>query len=196
MATHYTHMYYECKQNGLGALATKCAITLLRYAGIIPTDKVFYVAGNACKDEGEMNLAFMLLNRYVDLIEAIEEGDMSGIDNADFADATNVPFDTNLPAYFYLPEHDAREEVRDWVLSICMDNSIEQQLPRQGESEGTVYAGLFASNKPTCIVTGYAVSSRDQVNINNSIANKKDWNALVAKSGRCPWTNESASAQW
>merc|ERR1719217_1974050 len=104
---------------------------------------------------------------------------MSGIDNADFADATNVPFDTALPTYFYLPEHDAREEVRDWVLSICMHNSIEQQLPRQGESEGTVYGGLFASSKPTCIVTGYPVPSRDQINVNNSVANKKDWNALV-----------------
>ncbi|GMH58994.1 hypothetical protein TrRE_jg3276, partial [Triparma retinervis] len=196
MATHYTHMMHECGARGLGGLAVKCAVALLRYAGIVPVDKVFYVAGQACKGEGEMNLAFMLLNRYVDLIEAIEEGDMSGIDNADFADATNVPFDTQLPTYFYLPSHDAREEVRDWVLSICMDNSIEQQLPRQGESEGTVYAGLFASNKPTCIVTGYPVSSRDQINVNNSIANKKDWNALVAKTGRCPWTNEAASAQW
>ena len=196
MATHYTHMMYECNKNGLKNLGVKCAITLLRYAGVIPTDKVFYVAGAACRDEGETNLAFMLLNRFVDMIEAIEEGDMSGIDNADFADATNVPFDTPLPTYFYLPEHDSREEVRDWVLSICMDNSIEQQLPRQGESEGTVYAGLFASNKPTCIVTGYPIPSRDQLSVNNSVANKKDWNALVAKTGTCPWTNDKVSAQW
>ncbi len=196
MASHYTHMMYECKKKGLGELATKCAITLIRYSGIIPTDKAFYVAGMACKDNGELNLAFMLLNRYVDLIEAIEEGDLSNIDNADFADATNVPFDTPLPTYFYLPEHDAREEVRDWVLSICMDKSIEQKLPRQGESENTVYAGLYASDKPTCIVTGYPVSKRDELSVNNSIANKKDWNALVSKTETCPWSGIEATPQW
>ena len=77
-----------------------------------------------------------------------------------------------------------------------MDNNIEQKLPRQGESENTVYAGLYASNKPTCIVTGYPIPSRDQLNVNNSIASKKDWNALVSKTETCPWTNEQASPQW
>ncbi|GMH63033.1 hypothetical protein TrST_g9919 [Triparma strigata] len=196
MATHYTHMMNVTKKHGLTNLSVRCSIALLRYAGIIPTDKVFFVAGTACKEEGDLNLAFMLLNRYVDLIEAIEEGDMSGIDNSDFSEATNVPFDTPLPTYFYLPEHDSREEIRDWVLSICMDNNIEQKLPRQGESENTVYAGLYASNKPTCIVTGYPIPSRDQLNVNNSIASKKDWNALVSKTETCPWTNEQASPQW
>ena len=196
MATHYVHMCNECKKHGQHELAAKCAITLLRYSGIVPTDKAFYNAGMLAKQQGQMNLAFMLLNRYVDLIEAIEEGDASNIDNADFADATNVPFETRLPTFFYLPEHEDREEVRDWVLSICMDNDIEQKLPRQGEAEGTIYAGLYASDKPTCIVTGYAVNSRDLLEINNSVANKRDWNALVSKSRTCPWTGQEAVPLW
>lgn len=44
-----------------------------------------------CKDLGNENLAFVLLNRYVDLTEAIEEGNASLLDNSDFAEATNVP---------------------------------------------------------------------------------------------------------
>lgn len=41
----------------------------------------------------------MLLNRYVDLTEAIDEGNASLLDNSDFADATNVPLvdEANLP---------------------------------------------------------------------------------------------------
>ena len=41
----------------------------------------------------------MLLNRYVDLTEAIEEGNISLLDDSDFAEATNVPAvdDGNLP---------------------------------------------------------------------------------------------------
>lgn len=41
----------------------------------------------------------MLLNRYVDLTEAIDEGNASLLDNSDFTDATNVSLvdDHNLP---------------------------------------------------------------------------------------------------
>lgn len=41
----------------------------------------------------------MLLNRYVDLTEAIEEGNASLLDNSDFTEATNVPLvdDRTLP---------------------------------------------------------------------------------------------------
>lgn len=41
----------------------------------------------------------MLLNRYVDLTEAIDEGNASLLDNSDFAEATNVPLvdDGTLP---------------------------------------------------------------------------------------------------
>lgn len=57
-------------------------------------------AGSLCKDLGNENLAFVLLNRYVDLTEAIEEGNASVLDNSDFAEATNVPLvdDRTLPA--------------------------------------------------------------------------------------------------
>lgn len=56
-------------------------------------------AGCLCKDAGNENLAFVLLNRYVDLTEAIEEGSASLVDNSVFAEATNVPVvhDDTLP---------------------------------------------------------------------------------------------------
>ena len=69
----------------MAELAAKIAITLLRYNTVVPADKLFYQAGMICKDQNHTNLAFVLLNRYVDLTEAIEEGDASMIDNADFA---------------------------------------------------------------------------------------------------------------
>lgn len=56
-------------------------------------------AGCLCRDVGNENLAFVLLNRYVDLTEAIEEGSASLVDNSVFAEATNVPLvhDDTLP---------------------------------------------------------------------------------------------------
>lgn len=42
-------------------------------------------------------MAFVCWNRLLDLSEAIEEGDLSMMENTDFID-TDVPFDINLPA--------------------------------------------------------------------------------------------------
>ena len=68
MATHYQSLYYAAKSIGLKDMNAKCAITLLKYPTILPQDKALYQAGNAARELGNENLAFMLLNRYCDFI--------------------------------------------------------------------------------------------------------------------------------
>jgi intraflagellar transport protein 172 len=63
MATHYQHMFFVNKANGLKEPSAKAAITLMRYPDIIPQDKAFYQAGTAAKECGNTNMAFMLLNK-------------------------------------------------------------------------------------------------------------------------------------
>ena len=63
MATHYQHMLYSAKSMGLKDIAAKCAVTLLKYPDSVPQDKAFYQAGMLCREVGNTNLAFMLLNR-------------------------------------------------------------------------------------------------------------------------------------
>jgi intraflagellar transport protein 172 len=74
--------------------------------------RAFFEAGMAWKAAGRPNMAFVLLNRFLDLADALEdpEADMSQLENADFAD-TDVPFDVALPEAPYATEA-AREEVR------------------------------------------------------------------------------------
>ena len=142
-------MVSKFSQADLTELRAKICVSLLRYSSVVPSDKLFYVAGMAAKQAGHPNLAFVLLNKYMDLTEAMEEGDASGLENADMAAATAVPFSDVLPEKQYLPDEDAREEVRDWVLSVCMDSSVDQALPAEGSqvSGSTVYAGLYASDQ-------------------------------------------------
>ncbi len=66
----------------------------------------------------------MLLNRYVDLTEAIEEGNASLLDNSDFAEATNVPLvdDRTLPT----------KQVR--MRLICVDLHLEGNALRKSTS--------------------------------------------------------------
>lgn len=54
-------------------------------------------------------MAFVFLNRYLDLTEAMEDADGSAIENADFVQ-TDIPFDFHLPEKHYLSEA-RREEV-------------------------------------------------------------------------------------
>lgn len=64
MAVHYKHMMLLTKSNGLKDVSSKCAITLLKYPDYIPQDKAFYIAGMSAREQGNTNLAFLLLNRY------------------------------------------------------------------------------------------------------------------------------------
>jgi len=115
-------------QQGLKQTALKLAIALLKYVADVPADKAFYDAGMACKAGGKLNIAFVLLNRYLDITEAIEEGDQhAGLDNTDFA-GTDVPFEFVIPEKNYLTDS-AREKVRDFVLELSMNSSVEQRLP-------------------------------------------------------------------
>ncbi|CAE7853797.1 Ift172, partial [Symbiodinium microadriaticum] len=109
MATHYQHMYNLCIENGLIDVAAKCSITLLKYPDIVNADKAFYQAGITCRDQGNTNLAFLLLNRYVDLTEAIDTNDASFMDNTDFQEADAIPLNGPLPDTHYLEDEDMRE---------------------------------------------------------------------------------------
>jgi intraflagellar transport protein 172 len=209
MAVHYTALLHECtaqaartNNSDCQQLAVKMAVTLLRYCDVIPADKCFYAAGQLCRQCGEDSLAFVLLNRYVDITEAIDEGDASLIDNSDFADATNVPVIDNaiLPSTHYISNESKREEVRDWVLGVCVDAKIEQQLPTEADARGTVYEGLFASDLPCCVVTGYPVQ-KQLIEVGTGTANvakasKRDWNMYVRTFKRCPWTGKQQNPQY
>ena len=53
--------------------AKKIAVNLLRFIREAPADKAFYEAGMACKATGDLNMAFVFLNRYLDITEATYE---------------------------------------------------------------------------------------------------------------------------
>jgi len=198
---HFLTMKIETERAGLNDIAAKLAVALVRYCAEIPADKAFHDAGQLCKKNNWLNMAFVFFNRYLDLTEAMEEQDGGMIDNSDFAN-TDVPFDFPLPEKQLTEDEKAHtEEIRDWVLHVSMDNSTEQTLDmRNCESCGTsIYAATCSchncghNNKP-CIITGYPVL-RDSVNCKscNMPANRDDWNSYVVKLKTCPWCGAVAN---
>ena len=60
------------------SLFSQIALSLLRYCDLLRLDKVFYNAGVACKKANNLTMAFLILNRYLDIFEVIEDPDNNG----------------------------------------------------------------------------------------------------------------------
>lgn len=51
---------------------------MLRYCDLVRLDKLFYNAGLAAKKSNNLTMAFLLLNRYLDIFEVIEDPENNG----------------------------------------------------------------------------------------------------------------------
>lgn len=100
MIAQFLHQRAKCAQNAdLAVIGAKLALSVLRYTDKIPADAAFYEAGQLCKNVGMLNMAFVCWNRFLDLSEAIDEGDTGAIDNGDFLN-TDIPFDSCISRHY------------------------------------------------------------------------------------------------
>ncbi|XP_004710279.2 intraflagellar transport protein 172 homolog [Echinops telfairi] len=164
----------------LETVAARLSVSLLRHTQLLPADKAFYEAGTAAKAVGWENMAFIFLNRFLDLTDAIEEGTLDALDHSDFQD-TDIPFEVPLPAKQHVPEAQ-REEVRDWVLTVSMDQRLEQVLPRdeRGAYEASLVAASTGVRALPCLITGYPIL-RNKIEFRRpgKAANKDNWNKFL-----------------
>lgn len=198
LINHFLLLKIECEGDpSTSNVYTRLCVSLLRYTKVIRPDKAFLDAGNACKREDMNNMAFLFLKRYLDFAEAIIDPDNAPFeDNADFQD-TDIPspFDVPLPEKNLLGE-DEREEIRDWILQIQMDDSIETTLNmRQCEQTGNDIYEASLINPYTndlydpCIVSGYPLLRSNMITCKfcNKGAIREFWNEYVTEAQKCPW---------
>ena len=196
-----------CKGKKIPALYAKICISLLRYTNEVRVDLAFYDAGVACQQQGWLNMAFIFLNRYLDLADAIQDPD-GGVaalgDSSDF-EGTDIPvYDIPLPESNFTTE-DQREKIKDWVLQVSMDQKVEQSLSFISceVCDSQMYeASLKCLNcnnifEP-CLVTGYPVFRKTLVSCSNCYkpANKEDWNQFLVANSTCPWCSSIQSQEY
>lgn len=173
----------------LSGVAARLSVSLLRHTELIPADKAFYEAGLACRVVGMENMAFVFLNHFLDLCDAIDEGTLDALDFSDFLD-TDIPFEVPIPSKLCVTEAQ-REQIRDWVLMLSMDNRLEQVLPRDERNSyeaSLVAAGTGLRSLP-CVLTGYPVlRNKVEFSVVGRAANKEDWNKflMAAKTTHSP----------
>ncbi|RWS06825.1 Wimple/ift172-like protein [Dinothrombium tinctorium] len=172
-------------QNGANELLIKLSAGMLRYTDVIRVDKAFYEAGKIAKDNNRFDLAFVFWNHFLDIADAIEEGD-TNVDHSDF-EGTDVPSEVPLPNELFCVENDPKlvEQVKSWILKTSMDNEISQSLPIDAFRDGNVYeASLINSDSSIslpCLVSSYPVIRHKMLELKPGkyAANKDDWNKLL-----------------
>uniref|UniRef100_A0A4W6DEM9 Intraflagellar transport protein 172 homolog n=1 Tax=Lates calcarifer TaxID=8187 RepID=A0A4W6DEM9_LATCA len=177
--------YYATRSAAKGveqliSVAAKLSVSLLRHTELVPADKAFYEAGLACRAVGWENMAFIFLNHFLDLCDAIDEGTLDALDHSDFLD-TDIPFEVPVPNKLCVTDAQ-REQVRDWVLMVSMDHRLEQVLPR--DERNSYEASLVATNTGLrslpCVLTGYPVlRNKIEFSSGGKAANKEDWNKFL-----------------
>lgn len=198
LLTHYFTVKHRAQTNGLDDIAARVSMALLRFIGpLLPADKMFFLAGQAARGKKWLSAAFVYFNRYLDLCEAIEDGDASNLDNTDFVD-TDVPspVDFPLPESHYVSDEGAREEIRDWVLTISMDQQVAEKLPERAcaQCKAQVYEASLSCpeckvESEACILTGFPVLPKATVHCATCkvVADRDMWNRWIKQFGSCPW---------
>ena len=190
------------KAQALRSIAASARTSILRYVGEVPADKAFLEAGMACREAGRHSSAFVFLNRFLDITEAIDEdADASALelDNSDYVQ-TDIPFDFAIPAAHYLENEDDREAVRDQVLEMSMQQQVEQVLPTRACAscgaqtyEAAAMCHECKAVSDECCITGSPVESHSLVRVALAgapailpCANKGSFNTWVGEFGTCP----------
>lgn len=126
LIVHYYVTRAVCREiSSLKVLGVKISVALLRYTETIPVDKGFYEAGMDLRSIGRESEAFVILNHYLDVSEAIDGADVL-VDHLNLA-ATDFPSSVPIPSELHLKNDlDLHEEIREWVLSVSMDQRVDQ----------------------------------------------------------------------
>lgn len=103
---------------------------------------------------------------------------------------TDFPLEVPLPPSLSLSREE-REEVREWVLTVSVDQQVEQRLPvdQRGVYVGslTSHATDLAKPLPECALTAYPVRGASvQFETSRRLAAREDWNKFIAAARQTP----------
>jgi intraflagellar transport protein 172 len=193
-------------------LCARLAVSALRFAGsLIPADRAFFEAGTACQRVGWKGYAFVLLNRYVDICDAVDDAaddetgrlpaggvSLARLNNSDFVGTGIPPPAEFLPlAGHWVEARGTRDEIRRWVVEASVVTDAKTSvLPRRpcfscGDAifEGSLGCPACKATFPACVVSGFPIpaSQLTACSACGSKAIKGAWNAVVTRTKACPW---------
>ncbi|XP_070491879.1 intraflagellar transport protein 172 homolog [Chironomus tepperi] len=189
MIAHFYAVRAACRQvSALQNIGLKISVALLRYTDVIPCDKGFYEAGMDLRQVGRESEAFVMLNHYLDICEAIEEGSGDLVDHTDLG-STDFPSSVPIPESMHLKhEMKLHEEIRDWVLAISMDQQVDQALP---VDDRNLYESSLGMGDSVCLISSYPVLGRQPITFQRSsnLCNRDAYSKLTVSAKMSPHTD-------
>jgi hypothetical protein len=147
---------------------------------------------------GHEGNAFVLLNTWLDVVEAIEDGSAATLDISDIA-VTGAVAPQTLPsseAAYATPSE--LEAAKAWVLEAAMQAGGDQSLTQQscGSCGASRFAGALRCTRcgttaEACAVTGYPIPPGEMVELKGTqrvVACRDEFNMYVSVFGSCPLT--------
>ena len=211
VVAHLLNLKNTYRDKGLLQLYARVSVGLLRYCDLVRLDMLYLDAGEGARKQNWLNLAFVLLNRYLDIFEVIEDPENNNLgDNTDFNN-TDVPspYDVPLPEKNVINEQ-KKEEIRDWLLQVTniyiyikqlsINQKVEQILPtRQCENCGqSIFEASLRCNhcknaSEPCIISGYPLVKGQIFNCQccGKGGLKEYWNLYLQAFANCPWCNQT-----
>jgi intraflagellar transport protein 172 len=95
--THLILLKGESERAKLDHITAKLSTSLLRYCKDIRADKAFLDAGEANRNIGNNDMAFIFFNRYIDLWDAIVDPEGATITENDDFEGTDIPPPYEIP---------------------------------------------------------------------------------------------------
>lgn len=116
LIAHYYATRAACREvPSLHQIAVRISVALIRYSDVIPVDKAFFEAGMDLRTLNRECEAFVFLNQYLDICEAIDDAS-NLVDFSDLHDITDIPESVPIPEKMHLhDEQNIHEEIREWV---------------------------------------------------------------------------------
>ena len=87
-----------------------------------PLIEPFYEAGIMCRKVKWDEMSMMFLNRYLDVVDAIEEQNPEMLATSDFVE-TDIPYEIQLPNQPSLPA-EQHEKIKEHVLAQSMKQAV------------------------------------------------------------------------
>jgi intraflagellar transport protein 172 len=77
----------------------RVTVAMLRYSEFIRLDKLFYEAGMSCQKANNSGFASVLLNRYLDISEIIDDPETDNVPDEGEFKVSDIPsiYDVNMP---------------------------------------------------------------------------------------------------
>lgn len=198
--SYYQLMKYSMKQDidKFSFSYYKVCLHVLSYGDIIKFDVALLDAGYAARDKNLKGVAYVLLNRYIDIYSIIEDDNIELEPDKEFEN-TDIPQKNLYTSDNNIINPNQKEDIQTWIVKNSIDKSIVIGLPKKNcpKCKNEIYEGkincCFCSYQyDQCIITGHPVNtSSDTVSCSNckKKALKDAWKEWISLKEHCPNCN-------